>query len=564
MKMKILKAALVILTIGVIVFLSVSCTGGASATPTTQTSVASVQRGNISINVTGTGNLALSHTENLAFQVAGTVESIAVEVSDSVKQGQDLAKLDTSTWDKQVKNLQKALETANRAVETANRTLIARQSALTKAQRAVTDAQIAVTAAQLNLQSSQNSLDNIADVKTAQTAVDNAQYALDMAKSNMQAANATGDVTGASYYKTLIPDLTNALNQATKDRNAVLNGTKAASSKTIALQISQAQLDLQQKQRAIETAQLAVDDANNAANNAQSDVNNAKQDVTDAQLNVTDAQSDLDEAKALSPVIVAPFDGIITKISVSGGDEIQKGTVAMIIADPNQFESNFMVTETDVFSIKVGEVTNVSVDALSGLTFPAKITAIAPTATSSQGVVNYKVTAELTSLKPVVPVRATTGTLQRPSSTGGTPPTALPSGGIPAAFPGGVAPTNLPAGSIPGGASGNTSGRAAFTNQDVSLKDGLSATVTVPIQQKDNVIIVPNRAIKRQAGNTTVQVIKGTALETRAVKTGLSDGTNTEITEGLSEGEQVQITTTSSTTGGFGGPPGGGGMMIVR
>jgi HlyD family secretion protein len=561
--MKILKTVLVILTIGTIIFLSVSCARGASPTPTTQTSVATIQRGNVSINVTGTGNLALSHTENLAFQVAGTVDNIAVEVSDSVKQGQELAKLDTSTWDKQVKNLQKTLETANRAVDTANRTLTAKQTALTKAQRAVTDAELAVTKSQLDLQASQNSLDQISDVKTAQTAVDNAQYALDMAKSNMQAANATGDATGAEYYKNLIPDLTNALNQAIKDRNAILNGTKATTTKAIALQIAQAQLDLQQKQRAIETAQLAIDDAKNAANNAQLDVNNAKQDLTDVQQNVTDAQSDLDEAKSLSPVITAPFDGIITKISVSGGDEVQKGTVAMIIADPNQFEANFMVTETDVFSIKVGEDTNVSVDALSGLTFPAKITAIAPTATSSQGVVNYKVTAELTSLKPVLPVRAGSGTGQRPNTPGGTTPTALPSGGIPTGAAGGAAPANLPSGSSPAGANGNTSGRTIFANQNISLKDGLSATVTVPIQAKDNVIIVPNRAIKRQAGNATVQVIKGTALEARTIKTGLSDGTNTEVTEGLSEGEQVQITTTSSTNNGFGGPPGGG-MMIVR
>jgi len=51
--------------------------------------------------------------------------------------------------------------------------------------------------------------------------------------------------------------------------------------------------------------------------------------------------------------------------------------------------------------------------------------------------------------------------------------------------------------------------------------------------------------------------------ETRSVKTGITDATNTEVIEGLREGEQVQIkstTSTSSTSSGLGGPGGGPGM----
>ncbi len=112
----------------------------------------------------------------------------------------------------------------------------------------------------------------------------------------------------------------------------------------------------------------------------------------------------------------------------------------------------------------------------------------------------------------------------------------------------------------------------ASSSQTITLKDGLSATVNVVIQKKDNILIIPSKAITRQGQNSTVQVVKDTTTETRIVKTGMTDGTYTEITEGLSEGEQVVYKLSSSTSssssttrsnqgnimqGIGGGPPGG-------
>jgi macrolide-specific efflux system membrane fusion protein len=148
----------------------------------------------------------------------------------------------------------------------------------------------------------------------------------------------------------------------------------------------------------------------------------------------------------------------------------------------------------------------------------------------------------------------------------------MPSGTLPALPSQGVAGAiQLPA-AIPGAALSGTS-TSTNSTQSVTLKDGLSATVNIISQYKDNILIVSSRAITRQGQNSTVQVVKGTSTETRIVKTGMTDGTSTEITEGLSEGEQVVIksstSTTSSTTtrsnnaqsvvpGLGGGPPGGG------
>jgi hypothetical protein len=123
----------------------------------------------------------------------------------------------------------------------------------------------------------------------------------------------------------------------------------------------------------------------------------------------------------------------------------------------------------------------------------------------------------------------------------------------------------------PGPAASQAAGNPSRTpNLDavpsISLKDGLTATVNVVIQQKNDVLLVPNRAISRQGRDTVVQVVNATGTEPRVVQTGVSDVLNTEITSGLKEGEQVSITVSStsstSSTQRPGGNAGFGGMGV--
>jgi hypothetical protein len=90
-----------------------------------------------------------------------------------------------------------------------------------------------------------------------------------------------------------------------------------------------------------------------------------------------------------------------------------------------------------------------------------------------------------------------------------------------------------------------------MTSQIAQLKQGLTVTVSIVVDKRSNVLLVPNRAITRKGQQVSVQVLKDGVAESRSIKTGLSDGQNTEVTQGLSEGEQVVIpktTTTTSTT----------------
>jgi macrolide-specific efflux system membrane fusion protein len=128
--------------------------------------------------------------------------------------------------------------------------------------------------------------------------------------------------------------------------------------------------------------------------------------------------------------------------------------------------------------------------------------------------------------------------------------------------------SSVPPSARPGNGAGAGSGAFAALVQPVSLKSGLSAVVNITIQEKNGILLVPNRAISRQGRNTVVQIVTGTTTEARTVQTGISDATNTEIVSGLNEGDQISLSTgtpsaTPSNTNRPGGIPGiGGGIRI--
>ncbi len=72
------------------------------------------------------------------------------------------------------------------------------------------------------------------------------------------------------------------------------------------------------------------------------------------------------------------------------------------------------------------------------------------------------------------------------------------------------------------------------------IRVGMSATADIVIDERSDVLLVPYRAIKNDAqGNPVVEVMVGEEIEERPVVIGISDGFDTEIVSGLSEGDIV-------------------------
>lgn len=105
-------------------------------------------------------------------------------------------------------------------------------------------------------------------------------------------------------------------------------------------------------------------------------------------------------------------------------------------------------------------------------------------------------------------------------------------------------------------ASSSGSGSAKYTvyvtiPREDSMKEGMSASVTIAIEEADNVLTIPVNALQERGSRTYVYTEaddEGNLSGEVEVATGLSDGDNVEITEGLSEGDTVYYIKTGSTS----------------
>jgi RND family efflux transporter MFP subunit len=424
---------------GILIAAAAGCTSQETPEETGPTT-ATVTRGDITVEVTASGNLDFSKEEELAFDMAGTVEEIFVEEGDSVSEGQVVATLDTADWEEQVRSLR-----------------------------------LSVLSARINLEQ--------------------AEQALDEAESET-----TVSITGDVVVRDCCDD----------DQIRILE-----------MQLEQAQLRLE------------------------------------------DAEQSLADQLDQSPEVAATFDGFVTQVSVEGGDEVFSGSVAVVVADPDQFEALILVSENDIGQVTQGTEAQVSVDALSNVVLPAEVTHIAPTASISSGVVNYEVTIQVASLQTVAAqmqqqMAAARAQMQQQAQQ------QAESGELPQRLQDAVDAgemTEEEAQAVLEQMQAGPGMQSATQFQrdlgDLELRQGMSVTVTLYPAQKSDVLIVPNAAISVLGGRHVVTVVADDgSQEQRGITTGISDWQNTEVVDGLSEGEVVVVPEGAVSTDQFRGPGG--------
>lgn len=101
-------------------------------------------------------------------------------------------------------------------------------------------------------------------------------------------------------------------------------------------------------------------------------------------------------------------------------------------------------------------------------------------------------------------------------------------------------------------------------NPDPTIKPSMSATVTIETAKHENALVVPNSAVKPYQGGKGIQVFNPNARGTQQyqfvqVKTGLKSSSETEIPEGVAEGQQVVISAPVTTPQNR-----GGGLFLMR
>jgi HlyD family secretion protein len=364
----------------------------------------------------------------------------------------------------------------------------------------------AVEAAQEDLQAAQSDLEDTkqgpssADVAAADVAVESAQLSLDEANANLS-----------------------ELQQGpTQD------------------DLDEAQNNLDQASLALEVAKAKRDDVYNGPD--QQEVDLQREQVRQAERSVEQAQKNLENAK-----MTAPFDGTVATLNIELGQEVSAGgqTAAIVLNTPNALRLRLTVTESDRPNVEVGQSGVATFDALGDIPFPFVIDSVGVSPTTTQGVVTYEAWGTMQTLASAFGARMPSGEV--PGATATPEATASPE----AATPGtGVVPFQ------------GFRGSSATSETQSQPLPGMNASVTIVVDQAQDVLVVPTQAIQNQGFQSVVEVQKDDgSTENVVVQTGLSDGLNTEITEGLEEGQTIIVpvrTGTSAQATQTAGFPGGG------
>lgn len=321
-----------------------------------------LQRGNLIATVSATGSLQPARTANLTFLIPGTVQEILVKRGDAVQAGQVLARLDAA-------DLQLALtqaEDALRIAELRRKQLLDGPSAddIAIANANVRSANAAAgdlargagpqeaEIAKLNFDKAAENFRKLNEQynNLVQFANDNPRFAppqetLDQLKKNQENAYYQAEITRLQYEQSKRGGDPGSLSAA----YARINQAKAQLAQLLAkpsgVQVQQAGLSVAQAQLALEQA---------------------RQRLSRAELR-------------------APFDGVIATVSESGSG------FAIVLLDASQFVLDITVNEVDVAQLAVGQVVNVTVDALPDAPLTGAVQRIAPTSTVVGGAVNYLV-----------------------------------------------------------------------------------------------------------------------------------------------------------------------------
>jgi HlyD family secretion protein len=132
------------------------------------------------------------------------------------------------------------------------------------------------------------------------------------------------------------------------------------------------------------TTREQLERAENELKTRQADLRAQEQQVQTQKLRTEQERATLESARYdLNKVrIESPIDGIVTRRNIEAGETAiigtmnNPGTVLLTIADLSVIETEVDVDETDIPTVQLGQTAKVTIDALPGKTFTAKVTEI--------------------------------------------------------------------------------------------------------------------------------------------------------------------------------------------
>ena len=544
--------------------------------PVTTTTTTSVAQGSLTITVAGSGAVAAARTADLAFPEATTVTAVKVKVGDQVKAGQALAQIDAADLQLQLQQAQANLKAAQAKLDQARHgsptdaDLATAQAALAsaKAQMAktrtasVTDVQSAqaqLAAAQAKLAALQSP--GPADLSAAQTQLAQAQ-------TNQQTTSASLSQAKSSAYNTM-QQAANSLTQAQSKYstafqnwqyvqgtgNDPVNPTKtSAQGKAVANTLNDAQR--QQYYDAFVQAQAAMHSAEGALQQAQVNYDTARQNeaaqVPLLQQQVANAQAQLDKlthptASDLQQAQAAVTQARTQLASLQGG-----GTSANLASAQSQLAQaqanldkltapaaapDLAAAEASLAQAQVSVATaqrNLDQATLAA-PFDAVVSAvnvqpgsIASATTAAVALVDRSKLHVDVSLSETDAARVQVG--QPVTLTFDALPNVQLIGKVTTVAPAATVQQNVVTYPV----------QVEFDPGSAPVKVGMSASADILVQQIDNAVLVPSRAVQTLGNTRSVTVLQGSDQipVTVQVETGATSSGQTVITGCVDTGAQ--------------------------
>ncbi len=475
-----------------------------------------VVRDDLIVSISGSGDIQVANEAKLTFGVGGRIDRIYVEEGDTVTEGDVLAKLDTGA-------LELALTQASVAVTLVQLDSSARELALTQAQLDVDASELALTQAQLDvgakeLALTQAKLDGDAselaltkaelalkeaeynldeanepyteqDISNAEAAVDEAEYYLEYAQWALERATLLREKRDCQYwvYNAVTNlgiaerNLDEMLSAPDEDEIVILEmGVEVAKQS-----LGQAQKQVDASKQSLEQAQKQVDASKQSLEQAQKKVDISKQSLEQAQKRVDASKQSLEQAQQSLEQAQKQLDEATITASFDG-------MVASVDADE---EDTVSTAKTIIHLIDLSTMElNVEVDEID-------IAGVKPgqrAIIEVDALPDLELEGEVTFISPLG--RGEAGVVLYE---------------VKISF-------NVP--------------------EDLGLRAGMSTEADIVINERNNVLLVPDRAIKQDSqGNSMVEVMVDEQIQQRSVVTGISDGFQTEIVSGLDEGETVVV-----------------------
>jgi HlyD family secretion protein len=204
---------------------------------------------------------------------------------------------------------------------------------------------------------------------------------------------------------------------------------------------------------------------------------------------VAKAQFDRSNDDLSKTRIYTPISGRVVRVEVEEGETVvmgtmnNAGTVMFTVGDLSVMQAKIYVDETDIARVSIGQPATVTLDAMPDVDFEAKVSAVG----YMPAVDTDTVSSEATEFEVVL---------------------------------------NL-------------------VDVDARLRPGMTASAEITTAVRENVVTCPLQALgKDNIGGKmqdTVFVLDGDRVKVTPVKTGISDGMKTEITEGLEYGQEVIV-----------------------